>query len=386
MDGKGRLADICAKTPALRGLYGSRVRHYQIWEHTLNVFNQFEKYFSNDFDKHIIEDFRLFLLLHDIGKSIAYKQGNRDNQYNETIRIIRKYKTELNISDDNFGLFEALIRASNIGRYMEGKISMDDIFALIEAQCKISTFPLAQFFYLLLVYYQCDVASYTKDAGGLSYLEHLFEYEDGHKVYSVENKLLKHREDYQQRYTLLQNKIHESKKITNLFKETNKTCETFPKIGVKIVGKIDLSKFEKPRKELKKDKQNLYIIDTNVFVDYPEIISKINKKYPVILSAKVLDELDNLKSTLDNVGKTKVQKALKSINRNIDNRDLKMELADLSLLPLDFNKRSPDNMILTVALKFKAENPIILTSDNGLQIKAKGLGLSTISLKEFLKR
>ncbi len=31
-------------------------------------------------------------------------------------------------------------------------------------------------------------------------------------------------------------------------------------------------------------------------------------------------------------------------------------------------------------------NPIILTSDNGLQLKSKGLGLTTISLKEFLRK
>ena len=37
------------------------------------------------------------------------------------------------------------------------------------------------------------------------------------------------------------------------------------------------------------------------------------------------------------------------------------------------------------ALKFKDENPILLTSDNGLQVKAKGLKISTISLKEFLR-
>jgi len=171
-------------------------------------------------------------------------------------------------------------------------------------------------------------------------------------------------------------------KITN--KENHISASK--RIGVKVVGKIDVSKFEKRKKEIKKNKENLYIIDTNVFVDYPEIISKIDKKYPIILSAKVLDELDKLKTTLDNNGKVKVQKALKSINRNIDSRDLRMEMADLKLLPIDFNKRSPDNMILTVALKFKNENPILLTSDNGLQIKAKGLGLTTITLKEFLKR
>ncbi|WP_457617564.1 PIN domain-containing protein [Lutibacter sp.] len=157
-------------------------------------------------------------------------------------------------------------------------------------------------------------------------------------------------------------------------------------IGLKIIGKIDVSKFEKPKKEIKKNKENLYIIDTNVFVDFPEIITKIGKEYPVILSAKVIDELDNLKSTLNNDGKIKVQKALKSINRNIDKRDVRMEVADLSLLPIDFNKRSPDNLILTVALKFNTENPILLTSDNGLQVKAKGLKITTITLKEFLRR
>jgi predicted ribonuclease YlaK len=45
-------------------------------------------------------------------------------------------------------------------------------------------------------------------------------------------------------------------------------------------------------------------------------------------------------------------------------------------------KRSPDNMILTITLKLKNEIPILLTSDNGLQVKAKGLGISTITLKE----
>jgi rRNA-processing protein FCF1 len=63
-----------------------------------------------------------------------------------------------------------------------------------------------------------------------------------------------------------------------------------------------------------------------------------------------------------------------------------LDTADLNLLPNDFNKKSPDNFILSVALKYKHENPIMLTSDNGLQIKAKGLNITTISLKEFLKQ
>ena len=154
-----------------------------------------------------------------------------------------------------------------------------------------------------------------------------------------------------------------------------------------VKGKIDLSQFETPKQKAVKsaDKKNIYIIDTNVFVDYPDILSKIDTKYQVVLSAKVIDELDKLKIKLDDDGKRNVEKALKNINRALDASNVSMELSDISLLPSDFNAKSPDNNILTVALKFKEENPILLTSDNGLQVKAKGLKLSTISLREFLK-
>jgi rRNA-processing protein FCF1 len=156
--------------------------------------------------------------------------------------------------------------------------------------------------------------------------------------------------------------------------------------GIRVIDKIDLSKFEKPKKEIVKGKENIYIIDTNVFVDHPEIISKIDPKYSIVLSAKVIDELDYLKISLTEEQKRNVQKALRNINESIDRRGVKMEKADLSLLPNDFNKKSPDNFILTVALKFIGENPIMLTSDNGLQIKAKGMGITTITLREFLNQ
>lgn len=157
--------------------------------------------------------------------------------------------------------------------------------------------------------------------------------------------------------------------------------------GLKVLGKIDLSKFEKPKKEIVKGKENIYIIDTNVFVDQPDIISKIDKQYQVILSAKVIDELDKLKVTLPTEQqKQNVQKAIKQINDSFDKRNIKMDTADLTLLPSDFDKKSPDNFILTVALKYKDENPIMLTSDNGLQLKSKGFGITTIKLKDFLKQ
>lgn len=119
-------------------------------------------------------------------------------------------------------------------------------------------------------------------------------------------------------------------------------------------------------------------------MDCPDIISKIDRKYPIILSAKVTDELDKMKIKLTEERRQNAEKALRNLN-NETQHEILYEFADTSLLPDDFDKRSPDNMILSVALKYKEQNPIMLTSDNGLQLKSKLLGITTISLKKFLK-
>ena len=156
-----------------------------------------------------------------------------------------------------------------------------------------------------------------------------------------------------------------------------------PKIDVKVVGFVDLTKYESRKKN---PSIKTYIIDTNVFVEYPDICYKIGRDNHIILSAKVIDELDKLKITMTGKEKDNVTKALSIINRVLSRPNISFEVANTELLPLDFNRRSPDNMILSVALKYKEDNPILLTSDNGLQIKCKGLGIATISLKTFLKR
>lgn len=180
-------------------------------------------------------------------------------------------------------------------------------------------------------------------------------------------------------------RIAPTSKVSQSSSEASQTIVAAPAMGVKVVGKIDLSKFERKKKELSSDKKNYYIIDTNVFVNCPDIIGKIDKKYPVILSAKVTDELDKMKIKLNEEGKQNAEKALRNLN-NENQHEVIYEFADTSLLPDDFDKRSPDNMIISVALKYKEQNPIMLTSDNGLQLKSKILGIATISLKNFLKR
>ena len=89
-----------------------------------------------------------------------------------------------------------------------------------------------------------------------------------------------------------------------------------------------------------------------------------------VLSAVAADEKTNI---------------LNSIQIDSLNDTYSIVLNSDKALDVKRTNQSPDNMILSVALKYKDENPILLTSDNGLQIKAKGLQIPVISLKDFLK-
>jgi rRNA-processing protein FCF1 len=155
-------------------------------------------------------------------------------------------------------------------------------------------------------------------------------------------------------------------------------------IGVTITGKIDLSKFERKRRELVEGKENIYIIDTNVFVNCPDIIKRIGKRFKVLVPSMVLEELDKLKLK-PSVDKVKLNEAARNINSAFMQHFSKMEEADTSLLPDGFDKSNPDCKILSVALKYKSQNPIMLTSDVMLQSRASALGITSISLNDFLR-
>lgn len=157
-------------------------------------------------------------------------------------------------------------------------------------------------------------------------------------------------------------------------------------IAVTVVDRIDLSQFERKRWEVKPGIENVYIVDTNIFVKCPDVISKIGKEYSVVIPSTVLEELDKLKLK-KSVDQSRLVKAAKNINMAFSNRFSKMEEPDVSLLPNGFDTRNPDCKILSVALKYKKNgaNAILLTSDNMLQSRASALGLTTLSLSQFLR-
>ena len=137
-----------------------------------------------------------------------------------------------------------------------------------------------------------------------------------------------------------------------------------------------------------------YIIDTNVFLDDPDILSKIKKPARVVLSGQVVQELDKKKNKADDPAvAANARKAVTAIKAAMDKdkkvkKDKKKFLvtdwADMSLLPEELQTKKGDNLILGVAVKYKSDpNPWMLTSDNILGITSESLGIPAVTLEDF---
>lgn len=193
--------------PLLKKLYETKVRHYTLESHTLLVIGQFDKYFTQANIKIPKSQFRLLLALHDIGKPKAYLEGNIHNQYIETIEIITQITPQLPYSKEVINECLAIINGDPIGSLFQGKITFTKSASIIFKMKAISDLDLTSFFKAITIYYQCDAASYTKDAGGIKYLEHLFAYEGGQKSFNAEKGILNFSPIFEAKYIELEKAI-----------------------------------------------------------------------------------------------------------------------------------------------------------------------------------
>ena len=139
-----------------------------------------------------------------------------------------------------------------------------------------------------------------------------------------------------------------------------------------------------------------YVIDTNIFLTDSDAIFKFGTG-DIVLPLKILEEIDNHKKKQDGVGLN-----ARSFIRILDDLRKKGNLnkgvridkglgivragtSDLSLLPPDFDKTLPDNIILACALQEK-QNPdkrvIVVSLDINLRVRCDALGLECESYTE----
>lgn len=162
---------------------------------------------------------------------------------------------------------------------------------------------------------------------------------------------------------------------------------------------VTLMELARAYKQMLKDRERtikdeliakIYIIDTNVFLEDPDILSKIKRPNRVILSGQVLQELDKKKNKSDDpVIAANARKSVNAITavREKDKKAKKKFLdfvyADMSLLPEELQTKKGDNFILGVAMKFKESNPWMLTSDKVLGLTAESIGIPSVTLEDF---
>ena len=188
----------------LSSIYEQKVRHYILEKHTLLVMNEFEKYFSKTellISKNL---FRLMLSLHDIGKLKAFKEGNKNNQYQYTVEMINGFRNVLPFQTNEIDLIITLVGNDVLGLYMQNFISIENAKQQIIKFAQQTNLPVSVFYKLMTIYYQCDIGSYTVDAGGLAYLEHIFEYQNGSKVFNTDKQRLKFSFNFETKFVELE--------------------------------------------------------------------------------------------------------------------------------------------------------------------------------------
>lgn len=201
----------------LRDLFNTQVRHYTIKEHTRMVCEQFMKYF-NSANVPIRRDLLLvFLALHDIGKPIAEQAGNREEQYEYTSSIIRKVSLDCcgnHYTENDRKILLSLVQGDYIGEYFKGIVNVDKTVDQLSVLALMANMRLTDYLYLYMIYYQCDIASYTADAGGYKYLEPLFEYDNPiTKTFDSDEGLIRMSENYWKKYIELKNKVYDRKNL-----------------------------------------------------------------------------------------------------------------------------------------------------------------------------
>jgi len=201
------LLTLLKSFPTLSQAYQKKVRHYTLEMHTLLVMSEFEKYFGNVNLPISRNLFRLMLALHDVGKPQAVEHGEKNKQYEYTITIINELKESLPFRNFEIDILISLVSDDPIGLYLQNAINLHAAKSKIIELSNKGNISLSKFFHLLSVYYQCDTGSYTSDAGGLPFLEHLFVYDNGRKVFDNATNLVKFSPSVEKMFNELKNSL-----------------------------------------------------------------------------------------------------------------------------------------------------------------------------------
>lgn len=129
----------------------------------------------------------------------------------------------------------------------------------------------------------------------------------------------------------------------------------------------------------------IFVFDTSALIRDPGLPGRLGRDQLVVVTKRVLEELDDLKR--DESLRPAVTKASRSL-RDHPRDCIRFVDANPDLLPLDYrsggtHRLKGDNLILSVAMKYGAYEPILVTDDGNLSLKAHAQNIMTLTTAEF---
>jgi hypothetical protein len=192
----GALLDELSLSREFLGYLNANVgvqQSFTLRAHTLCVMDCFEKHFAQrpGLDARERGLFRLFLALHDIGKPLAIKAGDKRWQHRFTVDILMRTRGFYPVNDAEFADWIALVDGDPLGAYLKGEMGAAAAGEQVRKMASRSSLPFTEFCRRLMMYYQCDVSAYTRRAGLMGALDGLFEWDASGEIrFDPERELL----------------------------------------------------------------------------------------------------------------------------------------------------------------------------------------------------
>lgn len=174
---------------------------YTVAEHTRMVLAQFERFWADRFSPAERKFWRLFLLLHDIGKAISVdRYGHKHYQHQTTWPVMAAVLQAAGSAVAEQQLARVLLQQDVLGQYLKDRLSLDAAAKQVIQMATELNWPAPRLGHWLYVFFTVDAGAYTVWAGGQQSLDDLFtvattpariELTDDHDQ-------VRHRQEYQQ--------------------------------------------------------------------------------------------------------------------------------------------------------------------------------------------
>ena len=140
----------------------------------------------------------------------------------------------------------------------------------------------------------------------------------------------------------------------------------------------------------------MFVVDTCALMHHPDLLLAFNDEEYVRIPTKVIDELGKIKDMRSSKYSPDLSRIAARLASDIEHKYLKLfnsnnkmrlmiENAELDLLPEELDKRVPDNQILSVALKYKDWDTVIISDDGVFRLTSLAQKLKAVTSDEFIE-